>query len=74
MVEWHTCGGYRVSFDIRLHASRFIICVGETLITQGLLHADGVIYDGEVKPPEPVEHEMVRLWRAMQARLRETSR
>lgn len=69
-VEWHEFSpGYRISFDVRADASRFIVCVGERVIAQGLIDVHGVLYDRE-HAPEPVERELRARWSAMQTRLR----
>src|SRR5262245_5226462 len=85
-VEWHEILGYRVSFDVRPDASRFIIVRGgggesdkPELVAQGLIDTSGT--DGkpnahfDSQPPAPLEitavaFEMCRHWAAMRERLR----
>lgn len=71
-VEWHTHGQYRISFDVRPDASRFIVVTGGECIARGLIDEDYVVYDSpDQKPPALVEQTLVRKWREMRARERQ---
>jgi hypothetical protein len=75
-VEWHTIGEYRVSFDVRADASRFIILGPPkdrrpNLIGKGLIDdTTGALFDEPHEVPAEVLHQMLSYWRAMVERLR----
>lgn len=70
-VEWHTIGAYRVSFDVRLDASRFIVMLDGELVGSGLVDADVVQFDQEVDTGIALIGAMMHTrWLAMVERLR----
>lgn len=76
-VEWHTVDGYRLSFDVREDASRFIVLRGSgthaVVFGKGLIDRHAVLWDactlgfGE---RHSIERELVHRWSAMVGRLR----
>lgn len=84
MVEWHTVGPYRVSFDVRSDASRFIVVAIDgreweakpILVAEGLIEGAGLhpylLFDSDQQAclQDSVKAEILRLWLAMRDRLR----
>jgi len=57
-VQWHLCGAFRFSFDIRSDASRFIIvragfAQGDVLVAKGLIEGDAYSVLDDVDDPGP---------------------
>lgn len=74
-VEWHSIdGGYQVSFDKRLGASRFIILRDGAVVASGLIDGDAVLFD-EMVPNEiaVAGARMHECWIKMQTRLKPLS-
>lgn len=79
-VRWYDVEGYRVSFDERTDASRFIVVRPghrPTLVSKGLIDGFGgptgtyCLCDSneELLPTHTMEGAIVRLWEAMRAEL-----